>query len=188
MDQWLHQFDRPIMEWVQSFINPGMTMVMEGITFLGSTIGLISLLFISVIWMLWKRKRWEALFTVIAIGTGQLFNKLLKGMIQRPRPDFNRLVEEAGYSFPSGHSMVSLVFYGMVGLICYMFVRNQLPKLLIVLVTVMVVLLIGISRIYLGVHYPSDVLGGFIIGGIWLAICYAGLKAVLKSRGTERML
>lgn len=182
VEQELSKFDDAIIKWVQGAITPQLTGIMKIFTFLGSTAALLSLLIISVFLMLWQKKRWETLFLVIALSGGVLFNQLLKWMFHRQRPAFHRLIEETGYSFPSGHSMVSFIFYGMLGMLFFMFLRNRTPKIVIAITTIALILLIGISRVYLGVHYPSDVLAGFAAGGAWLTICLMGLRLVLELR------
>ena len=91
----------------------------------------------------------------------------MKFFFQRPRPEEYRLISESGYSFPSGHAMVSMAFYGLLIYIVYRYVKNVYLKYGLMVILFMLILFIGISRIYLGVHYTSDVLGGFL-----LSICY----------------
>jgi membrane-associated phospholipid phosphatase len=158
----------------------GHTFIMKFFTLLGSTTALISLCVISIILMIWQKKRWETLFLIVAILGGVLFNHLLKWTFHRNRPTVHRLIEETGFSSPSGHSMVSFVFYGMLGMLFFMFLKSKGLKGIVFISGAVVILMIGLSRIYLGVHYPSDVLAGFAAGGAWLTICLMGLKLVLK--------
>ena len=97
-------------------------------------------------------------------------NQLLKRIVERPRPEGFRIVEELGYSFPSGHSMVSMAFYGLFIYFIYEKVKNKYIKWTSIILLTLLIVLIGISRIYLGVHYASDVLAGFL-----LSISYLGL-------------
>lgn len=180
--QKLAGFDSWLIEKVQSAITPGLTAVMLFFTFLASTWSLVTLAVISAALMLWQHKRWEALFLLIALGGGTLFNLLLKWIFQRERPTIHRLVEETGYSFPSGHSMAAFIFFGMLAMLLFLFVVSRVTKTVIVVCTVLLILLVGLSRIYLGVHYPSDVLAGFAAGGAWLGISLVGLKMVLERR------
>ncbi|WP_232698449.1 phosphatase PAP2 family protein [Brevibacillus daliensis] len=178
----LNKFDQSIINWVQGYITPQLTTIMKIFTFFGSTTALLLLLVISITLMIWQKKRWEPLFLVIAISGGVLFNQLLKWVFHRQRPTIHRLVEETGYSFPSGHSMVSFIFYGMLWMLLYMFLVSRFPKVISTLISIILILMIGVSRIYLGVHYPSDVIAGFAAGGIWLVICLMGLRLVLEYR------
>lgn len=182
IEQDLYQFDSGIIHWVQGSITPPLTGLMKFFTFLGSTTAMIFLVILTVAIMIWRKKRWEALFFVLATGGGALFNQLLKWIFQRQRPALHRIIEETGYSFPSGHSMVSFICYGMLWMFLFLFFRAVWPKVMLTLLAVALILLIGISRIYLGVHYPSDVLAGFAAGGAWLVICLMGLRLVLEYR------
>lgn len=97
-------------------------------------------------------------------------NILLKQLIQRPRPDGFRLITESGYSFPSGHSMAAMAFYGLLAWMVWHYERDRLVRWLCVAGFALVIVLIGISRIYLGVHYASDVIAGFCVSLVWLAL------------------
>ncbi|GHO60671.1 phosphatase PAP2 family protein [Ktedonobacter robiniae] len=99
-----------------------------------------------------------------------VLNQVAKLVFHRPRPTVAwALVQEDGYSFPSGHAMMSLVFYGMMAYFLFHLLR-RFPWLRIIVVVVMLLLVggIGLSRIYLGAHYPSDIVAGFLASGIWL--------------------
>lgn len=99
-----------------------------------------------------------------------LINRVLKFIVQRPRPNGYNLITESGYSFPSGHSMVSVAFYGFLIYLIYKYVENKKLKYISYVLLTVLVLLIGISRIYLGVHYASDVIAGTIISIVYLII------------------
>ena len=99
-----------------------------------------------------------------------VLNQLLKRIVQRPRPTEFRIVEESGYSFPSGHSMVSMAFYGYLIYLIYKYVKNKYLKWISIILLSILICSIGISRIYLGVHYTSDVLAGFMISISYLII------------------
>ncbi|UOK59735.1 phosphatase PAP2 family protein [Bacillus sp. OVS6] len=101
-------------------------------------------------------------------------------MFKRDRPTFNPLITESGYSFPSGHSMVSFSFLGILAYLLTLMVKKKSLKVLIMALFFFIVFLIGFSRIYLGVHYPSDVIAGFAAGGAWLVICIVALKFKAK--------
>ena len=104
----------------------------------------------------------------VAIVT--VLNQLIKRILQRPRPTEYRIIEETGYSFPSGHSMISMAFYGYLIYLIYKYVKNKYIKWISIILLSLLICLIGISRIYLGVHYTSDVLGGFLISISYLII------------------
>ena len=109
-----------------------------------------------------------------------IFNLILKNIIQRPRPEGYRLIAESGYSFPSGHSMISMAFYGLIIYMIWKTMKNKkLRNIVCVLITILVTL-IGISRIYLGVHYASDVIGGFVVSIAYLIVYVSITKTILK--------
>src|SRR5690606_6000402 len=120
----------------------------------------LSLIVLAILGVKMKDK-WGVLFFIIAVGGGSLLTLLLKNVYDRQRPSVNAEIDAVGYSFPSGHSMGSLIFYGFV---IYLVIRtHQRPWIQWLSVTLlgMLVLLIGASRIYLGAHFPSDVLAGY---------------------------
>ena len=99
-----------------------------------------------------------------------LVNQVCKFIVQRPRPEGFRLIAESGYSFPSGHSMVAMAFYGLLAWMAWRYERDTFVKWVSVIGFGLVVALVGISRVYLGVHYASDVIAGFCLAAAWLAL------------------
>ncbi len=172
------QFDQVIIEYVSNIRNDTLTGIMKFITFLGS-INILTLLLVgSLIWLIAKRKNyWGAIFYLVAVAGGGLLNLGLKHWFGRIRPE-NSLIVEQGFSYPSGHAMGSLIYYGFLG---YLVVRSRRGKALKVILAVgfiATIVMIGFSRIYLGVHYPSDVLAGFSAGTVWLFICIGGRESI----------
>ena len=111
-----------------------------------------------------------------------ILNQLLKNILQRPRPNEFRIIEETGYSFPSGHSMVSMAFYGYLIYLIYRYVKNNYLKWTLIVLLSILICTIGISRIYLGVHYTSDVLGGFLISISYLVIYISAVNKFLLEK------
>lgn len=111
-----------------------------------------------------------------------VLNQLLKRIVQRPHPTEFRIVEESGYSFPSGHSMVSMAFYGYLIYLIYKYVKNKYLKWISIILLSILICSIGISRIYLGVHYTSDVLGGFFISISYLIIYISAVNKFFIER------
>ena len=116
----------------------------------------------------------------VAIVT--VLNQLIKRILQRPRPTEYRIIEETGYSFPSGHSMISMAFYGYLIYLIYKYVKNKYIKWISIVLLSILICSIGISRIYLGVHYTSDVLGGFLISISYLVIYISAVNKFLTER------
>lgn len=143
------------------------TIFYKFITFFASTYFLIA--FTIVLFVLLKDKLIATLITVNLAVSAILNNVVLKLIFKRERP-LDMLVQEKGYSYPSGHSFVALAFYGFLIYLIYKSKWNKKIKIIISTFLIVLILLIGISRIYLGVHYPSDVTAGFIGGAIYLII------------------
>lgn len=160
----ISNFDNNIYSLISNLISSSMTSFMKIITFLGSAYTLIT---ITVLLILFSKDK--IYFSINLIGIF-LLNQLLKHIIQRPRPVDINIINENGYSFPSGHSMISMAVYGFLIYYIYKNMNNKRLKWILILLLSILILLIGFSRIYLGVHYASDVLGGFILSLIWLII------------------
>ena len=113
-----------------------------------------------------------------------VFNQLFKFILQRPRPSNYNIITEKGYSFPSGHSMVSMAFYGYIIYLVYKYIKNKYLKWIIISILSLLIISIGISRIYLGVHYTSDVLAGFLISISYLVIYINLTSAILNEKNS----
>ena len=137
------------------------------ITNLGSAITLITITAILLIFLKDKKIGFSVSLNLIIIA---ILNVIFKNIVQRPRPTEYRLIDETGYSFPSGHSMISMAFYGFLIYLIYKYIHNKKLKISLISVLSILILLIGTSRIYLGVHYTSDVIAGFTISISYLII------------------
>ena len=166
----LYHFDMTIIQAVQGSINELSTKVLTFITNLGSVDGNILLVILFSVFLLFKKRILSVIFLIITTISGGYVNHYLKWIFQRERPTLNPLIEVNGFSFPSGHSMSSFILYGALMIIATRMTRNWNVRIPIYFVCGMMILLMGYSRIYLGVHYPSDVLGGYAAGGVWLII------------------
>lgn len=140
------------------------------ITNFGGVIGLIILAIIVSTILIIKKKKLMGILIWVNLACSGLLNQILKRIVQRPRPTEYRLIEENGYSFPSGHSMVSAAFYGFFIYLIFKNVKNKYIKWGSISFLSLLIILIGISRIYLGVHYTSDVMAGFVISISYLVI------------------
>jgi undecaprenyl-diphosphatase len=164
---------------------PALTAIFLIVTALGSieAIALVSLVG-AVVFGAWRR--WLLFGTwVIAAGGSVVLILLLKALFARPRPYFEQpLLLETYYSFPSGHAMEAVVLYGMLAYFAVLALRTWRARAAVVLGTNLLVLLVGFSRMYLGVHYFSDVVAGFAAGGVWLSTCITAMEFV--RRGAQR--
>ena len=150
---------------INNIMNDGLTPILKAITELGGVA--FTVLAGVLIFMFCKKNRW--FITIDLVGV-TLVNQVIKHIIRRPRPNVLRLVEESGYSFPSGHSMVSMAFYGIIIYLVYKNVSNKYLKWILIILLSLLILSIGFSRIYVGVHYFTDVAGGFLLGLAYLII------------------
>ena len=116
------------------------------------------------------KDKFISLIYIVSVSAIAGINQGLKLMVKRDRPNIFRLVEIGGYSFPSGHAMVSTVLYGLIAYIAYKFINKKWLRNSLVFINILVIILIGISRIYLGVHYFTDVFCGFLISVIFMVI------------------
>lgn len=161
-------FDSIITNMITAFRSPQMTEVMLFISFLGGNY-FLSLAIILMVLVLWKTHRKDAYMFGFIFLSGVGLNLLLKEIFQRPRPD-EPLIIEALYSFPSGHAMNSFVFYAALTYFVFFHMKNKKLGMLLSFLAGLLVFLIGISRVYLGVHYPSDVIAGFLAGLCWFVL------------------
>lgn len=160
------------------------TPIAKFITNFGGAIFVISLT--TILFFVIKDKK-IGISIIANLGIVTILNQIIKFIMQRPRPTEFRIIEETGYSFPSGHSMVSLAFYGYLVYLIYKYINNKHLKRTLIIILSVLICVIGVSRIYLGVHYTSDVLGGFLISLAYLII-YIELvnKFVLEKNKDDR--
>lgn len=149
--------------------------VFSVITFLGNALIISTGTGLLGFWLA-KQKKWNDLILMFsAVGGSALLNLVLKNIFQRSRPIFPQAFSvETGFGFPSGHTMISLAFYGVIAYIALTYIKSRNWKALTVTGAVGISVLIGFSRLYLGVHYLTDVLAGWAAGGLWLAVCILG--------------
>jgi len=176
-------FDSAIIAAVQSTESAGLTRLAEALSLLGSTGPVIALaLLIAVVLFVKLGHRLELMLFAAALGGAAVWNRLLKAAFQRPRPDIHPLVAETGYSFPSGHTMAAFALYGAVLYLFWRHVPGKAGRSALIAACALPAAGIAVSRIYLGVHYPSDILGGLLAGGAWLGLCVC----VYKRRSGQR--
>jgi undecaprenyl-diphosphatase len=165
------RFDEVTRAAIHQLASPTLTIVMRGFSLVGSTIALtIGTIFVVVRFAMKNLGREAKLFAITMIGAG-LLNITLKLAFKRARPEpfFNLSLPET-YSFPSGHSLTSAVFFGALAAILTAHIKSKRVRAVIWIVSTLIFLTIGFSRIYLGVHHTTDVIAGFVAALIWILV------------------
>ncbi|WP_010229485.1 phosphatase PAP2 family protein [Gillisia marina] len=166
------KYDAAITKYVISYRNPQLNNILQFITNLGDLYGYIVITTICSLFFFFKFKNWryvvQLIFVIIISG---LSNLALKEVINRARPTAEHLVSVETLSYPSGHAMSATAFYGFLIYLCYFLKINKWLKISLMSLFSFLIVSIGISRIYLGVHFPSDIAGGIIAGTIWVMFC-----------------
>ncbi len=162
-------FDTSVYSFVSKMISGKMTSFMRAVTFFASGLFLssVSILFIPGIFIKGRKYSFYSAIIILNVALSSIVNVGLKWLINRARPDILHLTEVSGLSYPSGHSMAATCFYGFLIYLCFRYLRSGY-KMIFAAALSGLILLIGLSRIYLGVHYASDVLGGLSFGLFWL--------------------
>lgn len=174
----LATIDQPIIQLIRDTITSGKTLFFSTVTRFGDTLTVILLTsgLAAILFFYFKEKIaaiWLMINLVLIQGVG---NTILKLLFNRPRPSGEHLVYAGGTSFPSGHSMGSMLLYGTLILLLPKFIKNKPVCLVLQILLGLIILSVGTSRIYLGVHYPTDIIGGFSIGLCWLSFSYPHFK------------
>jgi membrane-associated phospholipid phosphatase len=179
----LVHFDRSIADALHTYASgaPSLTNSLRAVSILGS-LEALALVGVLVAVALLMQRNWLTLaaWLVVVLG-GEVLNLLLKDLFARPRPSFEHpLVVDTSYSFPSGQAMESVVVYGMLAYFVVLTSRAWGKRAVSVGGAALIVLLIGFSRVYLGAHYVSDVVGGFAAGGAWLSAVITAWEAMRR--------
>ncbi len=170
-------FDNAVRDTIHGWAGPALTWVMRLVTQFGSMPVLLPLGALLV-WRLYmaRRPRAAVILALTTVGS-QLFDQWLKFGFQRQRPAvFFGLPQPSNYSFPSGHSVTSCCFYGVLAAILSAGAVSRRRKAVIWIAAALITLAIGFSRVYLGVHYPTDVLGGYLLAVAWVGIVRAAYE------------
>jgi membrane protein DedA with SNARE-associated domain/membrane-associated phospholipid phosphatase len=181
----LTQFDVTLLNWMHGRATPAGYAIANAISLLGSPVTL-TILALGVGLLLAARGQWILLGGwLAAFAGGGLLNTVLKLVIRRPRPPYAAaFLHHASWSFPSGHAMGSLIGYGMLAYaVALLWIHRRSAQLSVVLVAALLIVAIGLSRLYLGVHYFSDVVGGYAAGVLWLSACISGLEVARRWGG-----
>ncbi|TIQ27975.1 MAG: phosphatase PAP2 family protein [Mesorhizobium sp.] len=162
---------------------PWLQGAMRDITALGSTAVLVLITTAAIVYFLLIRRPGTALFVFVSVAGGQVVSSLLKHEVDRPRPDLvSHLVNETSLSFPSGHAMLSAVTYLTLGSLAARFLPNRRTKIFVLGFAVLTTVLVGTSRVYLGVHWPSDVLAGWCAGFAWAMLCWLAARLLQRRK------
>ncbi len=162
--------------------SPTLDALMNAIAALGSPLVVVPLFVVAVVLLIWRGHRRQAAFLTVLVAGSLILNQSLKLVFQRPRPQLDWANVQPEYSFPSGHSMNSLVFYVGLALIVWA-IWGRRAGLIALVAAIGLAFLIGLSRIYLGYHYFTDVVGGFLAGAAWLLIVVAAFNGGFRRDG-----
>jgi undecaprenyl-diphosphatase len=164
--------DGIVLTYIQDLRSDDLTEFFIFITYIGSYYISYPVVFIVSVYCLVNKKIWAGIMVLVNLFGVRYLNGTLKEFFSRERPGVTHLVDVGGLSFPSGHAMNSTAFFGFLCyLLWYYGKKNDKNYSYYILGMIGLIFLIGVSRTYLGVHYPSDVIGGFIAGSVWLIIC-----------------
>ena len=171
-------FDDAIMRWIAQHQYLQLQTAMLEITSLGTGTVVTMIVFVAGLFLWLNRHKHSAVLLVVATLGGLVLDGLLKIGFNRPRPQiFKWGTYAVSSSFPSGHAMSSVIVYGTVAYLAARLQKNPRSRVLTLIFAAIIIAMICISRLYLGVHYPSDVLAGLVIGLAWAAFCMAALEA-----------
>lgn len=162
----IEPLDNATSSFIISIRSPELTNTMNIITNISGSYALI--VFTTLFIILIKKKKYPLAITINLIAVF-ITSQLAKAIVERDRP-LDMLVSAPGYSYPSGHSMVGLAYFSFLSYLVIKYIPNKIVKIILPIVFTITILLVGFSRIYLGVHYLSDVLAGFLLGAIYLII------------------
>jgi undecaprenyl-diphosphatase len=174
------RFDQAVLLWFSRQSGPRMDALALEITALGAGSVTTVVLVVASLFLWQTRHRYSAALLWIAVAGGWVLNAALKAGFDRPRPDlFEWRVPYAGMSsYPSGHAMTAMVLYATLAYLIIRLEPTRALRRLTLVVFGTVIALVGVSRLYLGVHYPSDVIGGFLVGFGWATFCALGIEAI----------
>ena len=171
-------FDNAIYNFIISFRSDSLDSIFKFITCFGNPITIVCLIIAFV--LIFRNK--DSLFLTISAVDSVILNTILKHIVRRNRPSHLRLISETGYSFPSGHAMISVCVYGFLFYLAYSKIKNKYLRFISCLCLGILILGIGISRIYVGVHYPSDIIAGYSLA-IIIIILLVQLEKCIKIEG-----
>jgi undecaprenyl-diphosphatase len=174
-------FDEAVLRWISTHHTRALDSAMLEITALGTSTVVMMMVLVSGLFLTLTRHKYSALLLIVATAGGMFLDTILKLQFGRPRPHvFVWGTHATMSSFPSGHAMSATIVYSTVAYLAARLQKRLWARWLTLLAAAIIILLISLSRLYLGVHYPSDVLAGAIIGLAWAAFCMATLEAIQR--------
>ena len=174
-------FDDAVLRWMGAHHSTAFDNIMIEITALGTGTVVLMIVAVAALFLVLTQHKYSAILLLVSTGGGLVLNLILKMGFNRPRPAiFIPEVRAVSSSFPSGHAMSAAIVYGTVAYLAARLHKRRWARVLIMFIALVVILLICISRLYLGVHYPSDVVAGVSIGLAWAAFCMATLEAIQR--------
>lgn len=162
--------DQTIIFFIQNFENPILTNMMKFFTLIGSFPFTVLIFLVVAAVFLYKKYYQDLILLSFVIAVSPFFNQMLKHFFKRERPEFHRLIDISGFSFPSGHTMNATSFYGIMMVLLWLHFSKKRHRFVIVLINSLVIFFIAISRVYLGAHYPSDIIGGIFASAFLISI------------------
>jgi membrane protein DedA with SNARE-associated domain len=180
----LFYLDFRIQGLVEGIISPGVTRFMVEITNLGGVYVVLIAIGIIFVYLLYKRGWWDLFSFFLAAGIGELLLILLKLLFHRPRPA-HQLAMAHGYSFPSGHAFIATIVYGFLIYVTWRLLKSGALRFTISFITILLIVLVGISRVYLNVHWFTDILGGYAAGLGWLVLSVTIVNTMKQMTGPK---
>jgi undecaprenyl-diphosphatase len=164
---------------------PAATSIFYGLTVLANTGVVVALTTATTVYLLVRRRFAEAVLVVVTVGGGQLIGTLLKLVVARSRPPLSGALIglPPSYAFPSGHALAAVLLYGVVAFLLVRAERLAWQRAVTAALAALLAVAIGASRVYLGVHWPTDVLGSWLLGGAWLSLCIGAYLSWERWRG-----
>jgi undecaprenyl-diphosphatase len=175
----MFHFDLSVLHYIQGWQQPWLTPVMKGLTLLFTPEILIPVIGLVLLGLIVKHKRWQEIILLLILA-GNVMTLALKPVLHRPRPTADQAIildHQSSSSMPSGHAMMVMTLGGAVVLLAHH--RQRASKKLVASVAISIVL-VGVSRVYLGAHWPSDVLVSYLLGFLWVAFVWRIVRPILQ--------
>jgi undecaprenyl-diphosphatase len=186
MRQWIATFDSMAGDPVRALRTPTLTSFFYLCTLLANTGTVVFITTVTIIALAWRRRFADALLVFVVVAGGQLLGTLAKNLVVRQRPPASAaLISLPGtYAFPSGHALAAVLLYGVLAFLTVRALHSSGARIAVAGCAIALIALVGVSRVYLGVHWPSDVVAAWLLGSAWLAVCCAVYLSQVRWRGS----